>query len=358
MSPVSSKPPDHVPYTVLSTRAIWSAAALIVLVGIGMSVWLLLAFGSGDNQSRNQLEAIKTAGTVVVGAGGAAALLLTARRQRTAEIALKQKDREQAHQERVAAAVEADAAERRITDLYTKAADQLGSDRAPVRLGGLYALERVAQNNQDQRQTIVNLLCAYLRMPYRLPKNAEDRAPTEEREVRVTAQRLLVEHLRPGTRFWPDIALDLSGALLIDFDLGGCTVRQATFMGATFHNDAYFASTTFSSRADFWLATFHAQAVFRNAEFQENAHFGRSTANGPTTFQNAKFTGTADFQDATFKQATTFHMASFASPPGTSEQLAAGEGRRPYTVFEGTTFTQGQPPEITRLLTRPATEEQ
>jgi len=106
------------------------------------------------------------------------------------------------------------------------------------------------------------------------------------------------------------------------------------------------------------LATFHAQAVFRNAEFQENAHFGRSTANGPTTFQNAKFTGTADFQDATFKQATTFHMASFASPPGTSEQLAAGEGRRPYTVFEGTTFTQGQPPEITRLLTQPAPEEQ
>jgi len=37
-----------------------------------------------------------------------------------------------------------DAAERRITELYTKAADQLGSDEAPVPLAGLDAKERLA----------------------------------------------------------------------------------------------------------------------------------------------------------------------------------------------------------------------
>lgn len=36
---------------------------------------------------------------------------------------------------------EENARERRITELYTKAVEQLGSDKAPVRLGGLYALE-------------------------------------------------------------------------------------------------------------------------------------------------------------------------------------------------------------------------
>jgi hypothetical protein len=86
----ANRPEDiaEVRYTVLSVRAIWLAAVAIVVVGIGMAAWLLLAFGGGGDQSRNQLEAIKTAGTVVVGAGGAAALLLTARRQRTAEISL------------------------------------------------------------------------------------------------------------------------------------------------------------------------------------------------------------------------------------------------------------------------------
>jgi len=37
-----------------------------------------------------------------------------------------------------------DATERRITELYTKAADQLGSEKAPVRLAGLQALQRLA----------------------------------------------------------------------------------------------------------------------------------------------------------------------------------------------------------------------
>ena len=59
-----------------------------------------------------------------------------------------------------------DATERRITELYTKAVEQLGSDKAPVRLGGLYALERLAQDNPAHRQTIVNVICAYLRMPF------------------------------------------------------------------------------------------------------------------------------------------------------------------------------------------------
>ena len=53
-----------------------------------------------------------------------------------------------------------------VTELYTKAVEQLGSDKAPVRLGGLYALERLAQDNPAQHQTIVNVICAYLRMPF------------------------------------------------------------------------------------------------------------------------------------------------------------------------------------------------
>jgi hypothetical protein len=89
----------------------------------------------------------------VVGTGGAVALLLAARRQRSAEIALKQKDLDQlavarTHtlQERIAEDARLDAAERRLTELYTKAVDQLGSERLPVQLGGLYALERLGHS--------------------------------------------------------------------------------------------------------------------------------------------------------------------------------------------------------------------
>lgn len=135
-----------------------------------------------------------------------------------------------------------------ITELYTHAVDQLGAKDAPVRLGGLYALERLAQNNPTQRQTIVNVICAYLRMPYTPPDDhppGED-APEEaysryeqrrqELQVRLTAQRILEAHLRPkeAAVFWADIDLDMTEAHLHQLNLSTCHIHQAQFDGAQF----------------------------------------------------------------------------------------------------------------------------
>jgi hypothetical protein len=70
--------------------------------------------------------------------GAAIGLLLAFRRQHHSEVATVLGDH--------------DAEERRITELYTKAVEQLGSDKAAVRLGGLYALERLAQDYASHRQ--------------------------------------------------------------------------------------------------------------------------------------------------------------------------------------------------------------
>jgi hypothetical protein len=71
--------------SVLSSMAIgWAAAVLIVIavVAVGLLLWF---FGGSDDQDLHeaQLDAIKTAGTLVIGTGGAAALWLTARRPST-----------------------------------------------------------------------------------------------------------------------------------------------------------------------------------------------------------------------------------------------------------------------------------
>jgi uncharacterized protein YjbI with pentapeptide repeats len=50
-----------------------------------------------------------------------------------------------------------------ITDRYTKAVDQLGSDKLDLRLGGIYALERIAKNSNDDRDTIGEILTAFVR---------------------------------------------------------------------------------------------------------------------------------------------------------------------------------------------------
>ncbi|MGB6162017.1 MAG: hypothetical protein WCF33_22835 [Pseudonocardiaceae bacterium] len=188
------------------------AAGALVVLAVAVVIWFVLLRRYGGQGASVQLDAIRTAGTLVIGTGGAVALLLTARRQRYIELTLVHTDR--------------DATERRITELYTKAADQLGSEQAPVRLAGLYALERLAHSTIEHRQTIVDVICAYLRMPYTPPQPPAYRRPgpekrrraralidrpphtsptvqrsrhehaEQERQVRLTAQNILLRNLR------------------------------------------------------------------------------------------------------------------------------------------------------------------
>jgi hypothetical protein len=50
-----------------------------------------------------------------------------------------------------------------ITERYTKAIEQLGSDRLDVRLGGIYALEHIAVDSPSYHPTIVEVLSAFTR---------------------------------------------------------------------------------------------------------------------------------------------------------------------------------------------------
>ncbi len=315
---------ETVRYTVLSPKAIWTAAAVIVLVGIGVAIWLLFAYGKGDAQQRNQLEAIKTAGTIVVGTGGAAALLLAARRQRSAEIALKQKELDQeavarthSLQEQVAEDSRYDAAERRVTESYTKAVEQLGSDKPPVQLGGLYALERLGQGNLDQRQTIVNVLCAYLRMFADAADDMVlDRTREQERRVRRAAQSVLAAHLRPGApdgKYWPETEIDLSGASLLDFDLSGCRVRSASFADATFVGDARFGRLECTGDASFEAARFSGSADFSQVSFGGSATFDSAAFTGIAHFTSAKFAGEPRFRSVTFAERAKFGDSVFST---------------------------------------------
>ncbi len=52
--------------------------------------------------------------------------------------------------------------EGQLTDRYTKAIEQLGSDKLDVRLGGIYALERVARDSSRDQPTVMEVLCAFI----------------------------------------------------------------------------------------------------------------------------------------------------------------------------------------------------
>ncbi len=267
---------------------------LVVVTGAVITLWWAATRGlTGKDLVTARLDALKVGLSLGVGSGGLFALYLTWRRQRATEAELDNRERALLHQLEVAGNANTDATERRVTELYSKAVEQLGSDKAPVRLGGLYALERLAQNNSEHRQTVVNVLCAYLRMPYRSPgappsddedrhRHDEYRDQVQEREVRLAAQRILAHHLAPrdADRFWDGIDLDLTGANLVDFDLRACRLGPARFTSATFTGLARFDEVTLTGSISFDGATFTDDARFDGVNFSSLISFERATGLG------------------------------------------------------------------------------
>lgn len=50
-----------------------------------------------------------------------------------------------------------------LTDRFSKAVEQLGSDKIAIRLGGVYSLERLAKDSPNDYSTILEVLCAFVR---------------------------------------------------------------------------------------------------------------------------------------------------------------------------------------------------
>jgi uncharacterized protein YjbI with pentapeptide repeats len=289
-------------------------AIVVVLGGGALALWLLGVWSASPkgvpDPSRLRLERIKTGLAVTAGLAAAVTLLITLRRQAWSE---------QAQQ-----FSQADALEQRITELYVAAAEQLGSDKAAVRLAGLYALERLGQDNVKLRQTVVEVLCAYLRMPFSPPADvlrenaaaspqalaADAEVPEpetqanrlEELQVRQTAQRLLANHLRqtqePGTPepdgYWRGPAgermnLDLVGAVLVGFDLAHCHAGEVRLSGAQLHRDVNLIGVHFHGDVDFVGAQFHSNADLRRAEFHGQASLLRLQVWGDTNLHSTQF---------------------------------------------------------------------
>jgi uncharacterized protein YjbI with pentapeptide repeats len=278
-------------------------------------------------------------------------------------------------------------------ELYTKAVEQIAHEKAPVRLAGLYSLERLAEEQRPaRRQIVADIICAYLCMPFsptapaikpepeateapEVPASETERRTEgtdytwkQERQVRLTAQHILSMHLRddrarfkrstdpPDPRFWPGIRLNLAGATLIDFDLRDGVLADADFHGATFTGDAVFGGATFTGDAVFGGATFNDNAVFGEAIFTGNAEFYGATFTGNAEFGKATFTDAAWFDGATFTDAAWFDGATFsrvawfgratfsrvAGFRGTIFSDKAEFGRATFNdnaEFRGTTFT-------------------
>jgi uncharacterized protein YjbI with pentapeptide repeats len=267
---------------------------LIVVIATGVAVGI--TFGSDHPSLSSALNVEKLALAVVAGAAAAVGLVVTYRRQLT----LEQGD---------------------LKDRFERAAGQLGHGSAAVRLAGVVAMARLADEWADERQMCVGVLCAYLRVSSRTA-GGED---VGEPEVRQTIVRSIAERLRADARVsWSGCDLDFTG---VTFD--GADFSDVRFTGGR----VSFDSATFpGGKVSFDRASFSGGKV----SFDESRFSGASV-----WFSVAKFSGgLVTFNDADFSGGSVmFGAAKFSGASVWFDRATFSKGQ---VAFDVATFSKGQ----------------
>ena len=265
-------------------------------------------------------------------------------------------------------------AERR--ERYTKAVEQLGDEKAPVRMGGVYTLVglvdewleeesiRKYEDRLKEGQVIINNLCAYIRSPFTLasyydelsqasptPKGiykdkeeefyADKATLDSEADVRLGIIKEIHDRIQgsdkntPGA--WSDFEYDFSGSTFfypidltnsyyakpINFsgstyqwaDFRGSTYQWADFRGSTYQGEANFTDSTYKGGANFSGSTYKGEANFTDSTYKGGANFSGSTYQW-ADFSGSTYQGWASFSGSTYQWAdfrnSTYQWADFS----------------------------------------------
>ena len=284
-------------------------------------------------------------------------------------------------------------AERR--ERYTKAVEQLGDEKAPIRMGGVYTLVGLVDEwleekslSDDERfkegQVIINNLCAYIRSPFTLASHYDELSqdsPTSEgiykdkkeefyidkaildseADVRLSIIKEIHDRIQgpdkntPGA--WSDFEYDFSGSTFFyPIDLtNSYYAKPINFSGSTYQGGANFSDSTYRDEAYFGGSTYQGGANFSDSTYKDVADFGGSTYQGRadfsrSTYQWASFIGStyqgwAYFSDSTYKSwayftDSTYQWASFNDSTYKSWAYFSDSTYENETNFSGSIFYQ------------------
>jgi uncharacterized protein YjbI with pentapeptide repeats len=204
-----------------------------------------------------------------------------------------------------------------FSERFTTVAALFDRAQPEIRLADVHAMAGLADDWENNRQVCVDVLCAYLRMPYDMAGSAIAQVFNMDRanqHVRHTVIRVITAHLRADAAVsWQGLDFDFTGAV---FDGGDFT--GAVFSGGTVNfSNARFSGAEFSGgKVNFAGAEFSGGKVnFSNAWFADELDFsGAEFSGGKVDFSGARFPrrcgvrfsnavfsgGTVDFSNAWF----------------------------------------------------------
>jgi hypothetical protein len=132
--------------------------------------------------------------------------------------------------------------EGQVTDRYTKAIEQLGSDKPEVRTGGIYALDRVIRDSPRDHHNVMAVLSAFIRQQTIRQQSRREQAehnPSSDRvrlapaDIQAAIRVIGHRDKLPGYQGKPDV-LNLTGANLTNTDADDANLSHAWLHDADF----------------------------------------------------------------------------------------------------------------------------
>jgi len=243
-------------------------------------------------------------------------------------------------------------AERR--ERYTKAVEQLGDEKAPIRMGGVYTLVGLVDEwleekslSDDERfkegQVIINNLCAYIRSPFTLASHYDELSqdsPTpegiykdkkeefyinkaildSEADVRLS----IINQIHKNIQWIPKNSTE---KFSIDNKFnenkiykGSWSIFEYNFSGSVFFYDINFSKSYWENKLDvsnskfllnpkekenskisyFSESIYNQAAYFRNCLHKRGVEFNNSVYKGEVDFGESSYDGYAAFNDSTY----------------------------------------------------------
>ena len=340
----------------------------------GSYAFLLPAVMSLPEGSVNSGGAAALRQAILLATGGLIGLIALGETRRKNDNDKLKNDREHLRQ------VRADRRER-----YTKAVEQLGDEKAPIRMGGVYTLVGLVdewledesiekyEDKLKEGQVIINNLCAYIRSPFTLtshynelsnptPKGiykdkkekfyADKATLDSETDVRLGIIKEIHDRIQgpdkntPGA--WSDFEYDFSGSTFFyPIDLtnsyyakpinftGSTYEGWAYFTGSTYEGGADFRGSTYKDVADFTGSTYEGGAYFSDSTYQGGAYFSDSTYQGGASFSRSTYQGGADFTDSTYQGGASFSRSTYQSWADFTDSTYQGGANFTDSTYQG-----------------------
>lgn len=220
-----------------------------------------------------------------------------------------------------------------ITERFTRAVDQLGREELEIRLGGIYALEKIANESEEYYSSVIEILTAYVRKnsgvnlqikeksltyePASIDFQANENAnckKTNSSKLPLDIQAILTVIGRRQKYFsnGESNRLNLQDVYLIGADFKGFHLEGACFRGSYLHGtnfiDAHLEGANFAGSHLEWTkfrgahlegATFTVaslkHAYFREAHLERSKFFGAKLERADFTDANLEGAKDLDF---------------------------------------------------------------